>query len=174
MEAENALAAAAEVKWLVPATLRARFDPESSRLQLQLGPDEEIADARAARAFPVSDPGGYIEFTGPDGQPVGMLRALADLEAGSRGAVEAALRGRYLIPRIERVLELAEIAPFVMRWRVRTDRGELRFHTEGSREALRQQEPDYVCITDLAGSQYCIPSVAALDAASRARLAEVL
>jgi hypothetical protein len=154
--------------------VRARWDVEASRLSIEVAGRAGCGDARPVRAFPASAPDEMIELSDAKGEPIGVLRRLDELDAGSRAAVEAAFRARYLTPRIERVAELTEVAPFVLRWRVGTDRGERLFYTESSREAVRPQPGEGLRVTDLAGDQYELPAPSRLDPASRALLAAVL
>ena len=158
------------VRWLEPAEVRARWEPEAARLCLRVAGGEELPGVRAALAFPVTHPGKFIDLSDEKGEAVGMLRSLEGLGAESRSAVEAALAARYLIPRVTRVLELAERVPFVLRWRVETDRGEREFFTESPREAVKYLSADRIRVTDLAGNHYDLPAPAELDARSRALL----
>ncbi len=166
-------AAAAEeptLRWIEPGEVVARWEPEAARLCVQIGTGEKSADVRAAMAFPVTAPGEYVEFRDAKGEPVGMLRSLDGLEPESRKAVEAALAARYMIPRVTRVLELAERVHFVLHWRVETDRGEREFFTESPREAVKYLSAERIRVTDLAGNHYDLPALAEFDARSRALL----
>lgn len=158
------------VRWLEPGEVSARWDPASARLTVTISGEEELGDARAALAFPVSHPGEFIDLCNDKNESAGMLRSLKGLEGETRKALEAALEVRYLIPRVERVLDLQEASPFVLRWQVATDRGERVFTTESPREAVRYQSADRIRVTDLAGNHYDFPTLKGLDAASRAIL----
>jgi hypothetical protein len=162
------------IRWLEGPEVAAEWEPQAARLSLRVSGGDRITDARAALAFPVSAPGRFVDLCDAEGKSVGMLRKLADLAAESRGAVEAALSARYLIPRVERIVEITETAAFVLNWRVQTDRGPRTFQTESPREAVKYQGPDRIRITDMAGNHYDVPGIAGLDAASRALLAAYL
>jgi len=155
------------LKWLDDAGLSAVYDVEAARLTLAYPSGEKVADVKVGQAFPVTQPGAYLDFSDSKGEPVGMLRSMESLDADSRRAIAAALATRCLIPIIESVAALDEITPAVILWRVRTDRGERTFHTESPREAVRFLAADRIRITDLAGNLYDIPSLARLDASSR-------
>jgi hypothetical protein len=169
-ETDATPAAPEAVRWLDPGEVAATWDPAAARLTVKIGGDEEIADARAALAFPVSAPDRYVDIRDKKNQSVGMLRSLKGVSAESRKAVEAALESRYLIPRVERIISIQETAAFVLNWRVETDRGPRLFHTESPREAVKYQGPDRIRITDMAGNHYDVPSISALDPASRGML----
>jgi hypothetical protein len=163
------------IRWLKAGELAAEWDAGAARLTVRLrGEDREFADARPAQAFPVSAPGEMIEISDRKGEPVGVLWSLEDLDEASREALEAALSARYMVPRITGLLDLAETAPFVLRWRASTDRGDRVFYTESTREAIRFHNGDGLRITDLAGDQYELPSIAELDGRSRTLLATVI
>jgi hypothetical protein len=162
------------IRWLEPGEVAARWEPEAARLCVRIGTAEELADVRAAMAFPVTAPGEHVELRDAKGEPAGMLRSLGGLEPASRSALEAALESRYLIPQVSAVVELEEVRPFLIRWRVSTNRGDRTFHTESPREAVRYQGPDRIRITDLSGNHYDFPAISRMDEASRERLAAIL
>ncbi len=158
------------IRWLEPGEVSARWEAASARLAVRLRGEEEVADAAAALAFPVSRPGRFVEFSDSKKQPLGMLRSLEGLEPKTRKAVEKALETRYMIPEIESILEMSERSPFVLRWRVGTTRGERVFFTESPREAVKYQGSGRIRITDLTSNHYDVPSIDALPAESRALL----
>ncbi len=69
---------------------------------------------------------------------------------------------------------LSERSQGVLRWQVKTDRGERLYFTESVRESIRRLGADWLRVTDLADNQFDIPSVAGLDPARRERLANYL
>ncbi len=172
--ASPAPAEKSSVRWLEPGEVAARWEPEAARLSVRIAGGEEQFDARAAMAFPVTAPFEYVDLSDSKGEALGMLRSLEKLDAASRAALEAALEVRYLIPQVSKVLALEELKPFLIRWRVATDRGERTFHTESPREAIRYQGADRIRITDLSGNHYDFPAVSKMDAESRERLAGIL
>lgn len=155
------------VKWLESEDLTITYDAVAARLTLHLKSGEEHVDARVIQAFPVSLAGQYVDFSNSKGEAIGMLRSLEKLDEASRKAVNEALRTRCLIPVITGIHDLKEIRPSVIFWRVTTDKGERIFHSESPRESVRFLTLDRIRITDLAGNQYDLPSMSALDAGSR-------
>lgn len=162
------------VRWLESGQIQARWEPGAARLCVRIGGGEEVRDVQARQAFPTTRPGAYVEIIDAQGTSLGILASLSDLEADAREAIEAALRTRYLIPRIGRILEMTESTTFVLQWRVQTDRGDRTFQTESAREAVHYLGPDRIRVTDLAGNHYDVPSLSALDAESRAVLGRFL
>lgn len=162
------------VRWLDPRQVRAKWEPEAVRLSVAIEGGEEVKDARATLAFPVTAPDGYVELSDAKGESLGILKTLEELDAATLSALRAALTARYMIPHILRIVELTEVSPFVLRWRVETDRGHGTFFTESPREAVRYLGHDRIRVTDLAGNYYDIRSLAGLDLASRGILAAFL
>jgi hypothetical protein len=158
------------IRWLEPGEVNASWDPDAARLTVRIAGEDEAADASATLAFPVSRPMRFVELSDSKKKPVGMLRSLDGLAGEAREAIAKALQTRYMIPEVQSVLDLGERSPFVLRWRVGTDRGERVFFTESPREAVKYQTPDRIRITDLTGNHYDVPSIAALPAESRTRL----
>jgi Domain of unknown function (DUF1854) len=158
------------IRWLEPGEVSATWDSASARLAVRLKDSDEVTDAAATLAFPVSRPGRFVELSDAKKKSLGMLRSLDGLARDARAAIETALETRYMIPEIESILELGERSPFVLRWRVATTRGERVFFTESPREAVKYQGPGRIRITDLTGNHYDVPGIDALPAESRALL----
>ncbi len=162
------------VPWLNPHTICAQWDAEAARLSVQIGDSPTVHDVEVRLAFPLSRPDQFLELTNAKGELLGMLAALGDLEAETERALRAALVSRYMVPRITRIVEVAERSPFVLQWRVETNRGERVFRTESPREAIHYLGSHRLRITDLAGVQYDIPDVSTLDSESRTILGRFL
>ena len=162
------------IRWLEAGRVQVRWEPRSVRLIVRIDGGEEVADARVALAFPVTHPDGHVEFSNARGESLGIVKSLHGMAPDSLAALRAALSARYMIPLIIRLFELKEVSPFVLRWRVETDRGDNAFFTESPREAVRYLGHDRVRITDLSGNHFDIPSLSGLDAASRTHLSAFL
>jgi len=158
------------VRWLEPGAMSIAYDAQSAKLTVRLDSGEEYVDARVTQAFPVTLAGQYVDFSNSKGEAIGMLRSLDGLAEVSRKAVDEALKTRCLIPTVGRILDLREIRPSVIYWQVTTNRGERTFHSESPRESVRYLTSDRIRVTDLAGNQYDVPSLSALDTHSRALL----
>jgi len=167
---EKAESGSLTIRWLEPGEVTASWNPTSARLAVRLKGEDEVTDASATLAFPVSRPGRFVELSDAKKKSVGMLRSLEGLAPEAREAIEKALEARYMIPEIESILDLGERSPFVLRWRVGTTRGERVFFTESPREAVKYQGPGRIRITDLTGNHYDVPDISALSAESRALL----
>ena len=128
--------------------------------------DQEYADVRAVRAFPVSGKGDYIGFLNSDGKEVALVRRPAGLDEKSRRTVEAALARMYYVPRIIRIDSLKEIWG-VTHWQVMTDRGYASFEVT-NRDNIRKLSGGRYIILDADGNRFEIEALGRLDKRSRA------
>ena len=158
------------VRWLEPEQVQAQWEPASVRLTVRIDAGEERRDARATLAFPITFPDGYVELSNSKNESIGVVKLLKGMEPASLAAIRSALAARYMIPLVIRVFELKEESPFVLRWRVETDRGPATFFTESPREAVRYLSHDRIRLTDLSGNHFDIASMAGLDAPSQTLL----
>jgi len=89
-----------------------------------------------------------------------------ELSAGSRAVARLELERRYCIAVILRVE--STLVDFGSRyWQVVTDRGPRRFLVRDPQRAVLRLPPDRIMLRDVQGNRFLIPSLAALDAASR-------
>jgi len=155
------------VRWLKPEHVTARWEPEPARISVRIDNGDEIVDAQVRLALPLSRPGTFVNISNAKNESLGILATLDGLDRDTRNAIESALQMRYMIPVIIQILAIQEHSPFVLRWRVETNLGERQFFTESTRESIRYHDVDRIRITDLAGNQYDITSLAGQCAASR-------
>lgn len=158
---------------LDPAVTAFRLGPEG-QLQLLL---PEICHRRVTlvRPFPLSRTEAWLSVRGADGREIGLLPGLEAMDAESRQAAEAHLRLRYFVPRITAILGLRDESDGGhsggLVWDLQTDRGATTLHMPNTNEHIQDLGGGRLLLSDRAGSRFEIPSVSALDAASRARLA---
>ncbi|MBM4040146.1 MAG: DUF1854 domain-containing protein [Planctomycetes bacterium] len=132
-------------------------------------PDTEWADATLVRLFPLSEPERWIALIAKDGKESGIVRDLAQLPPEPRRLAREELRGRYLVPQIQRILA-CRVRDEVVQWTVQTDRGRKKLLTKNLREQVKEPLPDRLTLLDVEGNRYDVPSLAALDPDSRRRL----
>ena len=86
------------------------------------------------RALPLSNPDEYIVLSDSDGNEIGWLRRINELDAASRAALEETLSEIYVVTRIARVREVEkEAISGQIRWRVEIE-PEASFGAAGSDE----------------------------------------
>jgi hypothetical protein len=150
------------------------FHDDSGRLRLTVGDDRCYLDVKVARAFPMSDPDGYVALL--DGvnrdMVIGPLVRLAELDDASRQAALESLGRRYCIPTIKRIVDLTEEFGAVY-CDVLTDRGPRQFVVRGAHDAFEEEGESGLIIPDVDGNRYRVEDLDRLDARSR-RLLEGL
>lgn len=163
-----------ELEWLDPAALEFHWAGGPAPVRLTLREKRSVLRVFAAYAFPQSDPEHFIQFyegkpDGGRGEPIGMLSALAGLDARSRETVAECLRRSYLVPRVIRILELRDLI-YLVQWEVETDRGRCEFNMSNVRDQINPRENGRIVLKDMDGNQYEIADFRKLDEASRRML----
>ncbi len=140
-------------------------------LQVTMEDDRSVLRLSVVRAFPVSDPERFIELRETDGDSVGMLRSMDELDRESKKLVEEALNERYMIPRILEVKELKmEGRHGLIFWRVVTERGEREFYIVSPRDSVQYVSRRRIRLTDAENNRYEITDVGEMSASSRSLL----
>jgi hypothetical protein len=126
----------------------------------------EPVQVRIVYARPVTGAARDIGILNEKGETLAFVGELGQLDADSRRVAERALEQRYFMPRIVRVLS-ANVAFGQRTLRVETDRGVRAFALKNVNRNVLWLDEDRLIIRDTAGNRYEIPSLKALDAASR-------
>ncbi|MGQ0634275.1 MAG: cyanophycin metabolism-associated DUF1854 family protein [Planctomycetaceae bacterium] len=142
------------------------------RLVLTLPSGENHVGVVPVRAFPFSQPAGWVVFCDENGREVYCLQEPAQLTDDSRRLLEEELARREFVPQIERI---ADVTPGAepTEWNVVTDRGSARFRLV-SEDHIRRIGEHAALITDSHGVRYLIADLQALDAHSRRLLRRYL
>ena len=94
------------------------------------------------RALPLSNPDEYIVLSDSDGNEIGWLRRIGELDAASRAALEETLSEIYVVTRIARVREVEkEAISGNIRWRVEIE-PETSFETASGDEQAAAEAPN--------------------------------
>jgi len=118
------------------------------------------------QARPLTDPGGTIAIIDARKRCVGEVSSLMELSEESRAVARLELERRYCIAVI--VTVESTLVDFGSRyWQVLTDRGARRFLVRDPQRSVLRLPPDRVMLRDVQGNRFLIPSLSALDAASR-------
>jgi len=102
-----------------------------------------------------------------------LLESLEHVDASSRAIIEQELARRYFLPRITRVLQ-TRVSFGNCYWKVETDRGPKHFLMKSPETNTTWVTDDRCILRDTLGNCYEIPSLQALDSASRRRVEAVL
>jgi hypothetical protein len=155
-----------ELDLLEPRRVRL-FRDEFEELYLREGETEAVGPLSVQRAFPVHHAGEFIVLKNHDGQEVGIVRRVRDLDRVSRAVLEDELEWTYFAASISAVHSI-EIRFHIPHWDVDTDRGRRVFELRSSRRDIRLLPNGRVLMRDADGNRYEIPDVDALDETSRA------
>jgi hypothetical protein len=165
------LAEAAQLVFLDPGKLH--FTRHGATLRLTIEGDRSVLHVSVVRAFPISEPRGFVSVRDGGNKELGVLVDPKALGDDDRKLVEAELERRYLIPVIQRVAAVKERFGTVD-WEVETDRGLCKFTTRNLRENVTYPSHGRVVLSDVDGNRYDVPDIGRLDAGSRAALLEHL
>ena len=155
-----------EVRLLEPERVRITVGVFGDLL-LQLDDGELRIEVKVELAFPLTVPEDFIVVRDLDGQEVGVIRRLEELDEVSRQVVAKALESSYFVPVITRVRAI-EVEFRIPRWEVETNHGDQSFEISSMRADVRQLPDGRILIRDADGNRYEIQSVRKLDSASRA------
>ncbi|HIJ64763.1 MAG TPA: DUF1854 domain-containing protein [Candidatus Hydrogenedentes bacterium] len=158
-----------------------RLDPErvrlfrdgSGKLRMTIDGDRSYIEAKAVRAFPLSEPDRYIAFLTDKDKTIGMIEDIGALDADSQTLVRADLERRYFTPSIKRFLSLKEEYGAIY-CAVETDHGPREFVARGIRDTLEDLGNGELLFADADGNRYRIANWRALDAKSRRFLERVV
>jgi len=92
--------------------------------------------SRVVRAFPITMPWRYIIFIGEDGEEIGVLKNVKELNNSSATVLREELEKRYFIPKIIKVHDIREEFG-VLVWKTETDRGPRTFEVTSRRNLKR-------------------------------------
>lgn len=124
----------------------------------------------------VSDPDGdgrRSDGRQNDRVEIGVLPGLGGLDGRSREAVAEALRLRYFLPRVTRILRVSDEDPGqsgAVNWELDTDRGVMRLRMPNLFEGIQELAPGRLILSDYDGNRAEIPNVADLDRDSQRQI----
>ena len=149
-----------------------RLTLESGRLLARIEGRDAPVPVRIVYARPLSARTEVV-LLDDESHEVAAFSGLHELDEASRAAAQRALDERYLMPRITRVV--ATELRFGTRYlEVETDRGATTFAVREPGKNITWLSDDHVVLRDTMGGRFEVPSVAALDPASRRRLRAML
>lgn len=149
--------------YITPRDLRV-FRDNSQNLCVEIEGRRAWKKVAVKLAFPYSDPGEFVQLTQND-EPIGMVRNLSELDATSRALLEQALRKRYYVPEIKRLVSVHE-AHNATTWIVETDKGR-RDLLVRDRHNFRRIKGGDLIIVDVDGNRFRIPHHRTFDKESQ-------
>ena len=149
------------------------LDPKATRLSrddfddMVLEHKGQRQTVSAVRAFPLSAENEFIVLRNEEGEEVGTVRKLTELDAASRSVLTAELQKAYFRPQILQIYEIEENY-HIPKFDVETDRGPRVFEIRSQRNDIRVMGNGRVMIRDADGNLYEIPDYRKLDPVSHA------
>ncbi len=155
-----------ELRFLDPK--KVRFFREGDALRVTIEDDRSCLRVVPMRAFPISMRDRYISLRDMDGNELGMIRDMHELDKKSRKLLEQEIRRRYFMPEIRRIITLREKFGIV-EWEVETDRGVKKFFTRTLHHCMKETDTGFI-ITDMEENRYEIRDFSSFDPQSAAIL----
>ena len=155
-----------ELKLLDSASIRLFLD-EFEDLNLELENGSVPGPVTVLRAFAITAEDDFVVLKDGDGEELGAIQKVADLDPASRKVLEDELERVYFRPRITRIKAIV-VTFRIPKWEVETDRGGRVFEIGSMRSDFRPLEAGRILIHDVDGNRYEIPDYRKLDPFSRA------
>jgi len=143
-----------------------RFFKRGATLRLTVEEDRSYLKVSVLRAFPLSEPDRFLSVRDDANNEVGLIVDPADLSVENRKLVEEALKRRYILPAVTRIVAAKERFGTVD-WTIETDRGVCRFTTRNLRENIQRPAPGRIILNDVDGNRYDIRNVGDLSRESQ-------
>ncbi|MWC30413.1 DUF1854 domain-containing protein [Paenibacillus sp. MMS18-CY102] len=118
------------------------------------------------RCFPYTIPNKHISVKSDNGAELYTIDCLSQLSEESRFVAEEALRERYMIPRITRIVSIKKRGSH-WSWSVDTEYGVTRLMMMNLHESIRQVAPGRWIVTDQDGRRFEFKQDESLDTNSR-------
>ena len=128
--------------------------------------EERFAGVQVLRGFPHSDAGRMISVRDSEGEELGIIAGLAEVDRDSGRLLEEELERVYFVPHITQVNDVVERF-HVPKWNVETDRGHREFEIRSGRNDVRVLGGGRILLRDADGNHYEILDYRRLDAASQ-------
>lgn len=160
------------------------FEPESLRVWSEAGSLMMEYEGRVSellpprRALPLSSPDEWITLSSTDGEELGTIRRVRELDSASRNVLREALEQAYRITTILRVLDVdRDPISGQITWRVVVEANEdeesgaqsgsdTTFRLAGAEDVQTARYP-HIYFADIEGNRWEIPDCEAMDIASR-------
>ena len=157
--------AGSEIGFLDAKRLRF-YKTDGGELRLDIENDRCVLSVTVARAFPLNDPNHYISVIDANGDEVGMLYDLRQLDHESRREVEEDLRRRYFMPKIVKIVSI-RVEFSNAYYEVETDKGPKEFVVHGIRRNMVEISPGRYLFEDVDANRFEIPDLSQLHTRSR-------
>ena len=125
------------------------------------------------QAFPFTKPAQYISIRTSDGEELGIIEELSELDSISKSELEKELHLRYLIPEIKKIKRIRQEPGRIWVCDIVTDRGDLSMLLRNLHEHVVHLH-DRILLTDIDGLRCEIPDINRLDFSSLKELRKIM
>ncbi len=139
-------------------------------LRITIAGDRSCLRVVPMYSFPLSTRDQYISLRDMEGEELGLIRSLDELDREARKLLEEELRRRYVTPVIIEVRSIGDKFGIV-EWDVETDKGPKKFLTRSLHDSLKEAGSGFI-ITDMENNRYEIRDCSHLDPHSASILAK--
>jgi hypothetical protein len=153
-----------ELRLLDPKKTQLRQD-SFGRLNLEVGIEERYGPVKVVRCLPLTQPDRFLSVQDDEGNEIGILGDLRELDSESRKLVEAELELYYLKAQV-RAIRKVESRNGIITWDLETDLGPRTVHVR-DRQHIRPLKDGRIILTDIHEAKYEIPPMETLDERSR-------
>lgn len=160
-----------EMIYLIPEQVSFKRDQGDMLVAVING--EEHSEIALYYTFPLTYPKKFISLRTKEGDELGILSDLNELDQESRLEVERELHLRYLIPTVTEIVSIKEDNG---RWYVKfkTDRGEMELFLRNIHDGVKVNESGSITLKDHEDREVRIPDLNKLDSKSIRQLNKVL
>ena len=153
-----------DLRVLDPKKIRLYTD-SYNRLQLEVGIEERYGPVRAVRCLPLTRPDQFISIQGDEGDEIGIIPSLPELDRESLAAVEKDLELYYLKAEVLAIRKV-DNRNGVIAWDLDTTMGARTIYVR-DRQNIRPMPDGSTILTDIYEAKYQIPPGHTLDDRSR-------
>lgn len=164
------------IRWLDPSTDRFTFG-DNHTLRCKLADDPAEHSVFVIRAFPASHPAAYLSVRTytehGDDLELGMITQLSDWPLEAQNGIQAMLRRRYLLPRVERIFH-AKLSMGYLTLDVDTDLGRREFCVRWTHASAVNFGEAGKMLTDTEDNRFVVPHVDNLPENDRERFLQYI
>ena len=137
-----------------------------THVDMELFGGKTFENLEPRRLFPLSGKDKYITLLDEEGVEQAVIRDLKTLPKDARQMIESCLQEYYLIPKVEKILNIEEKFG-VVALNVETDRGPARIELRSNLHGLKLLYGGRVLMRDSNDNRYEIPDLQKIDKRSR-------
>lgn len=158
---------ATEVKERVFLTANDKIEVYENNLVTLTLADGTVYEAlEPRRLFPVNMIDQYITLLSSENKEIAIIRAISDLDAGSRQVIRESLDDYYLVPNITRIISVTE-KHGNLHWVIESDRGIKEFDIRNRNTDIKVYSDGRVRVRDSDDNRYVIADYNTLDSHSK-------